>query len=150
MTELTPQRRRELRSAAHHLNPVVSIAANGLTPSVLKEIENSLQAHELIKIKTHGNERKEREMLMDEVCAALDAAPVQHIGTILVVWRKRREESATAAPKSPNRLEKRASTAKSARAFTASARRTALGQAAAEKKRRSTRAPKRARRKTGE
>jgi len=58
---------------------------------VQAEIERSLQAHELIKIKVHGIERTERELLLAQVCNALEAAPVQHIGTILVVWRKRRE-----------------------------------------------------------
>lgn len=138
MTELTPAQRRELRAAAHHLNPVVSIAGNGLTPTVLDEIERSLQAHELIKIKVHGAERDAREALMSSVCEALDAAPVQHIGTILVVWRKRREEDVAAAPKAA-KAAPRASTNKSASAFAAAARRAALMKAAADKKKAATR-----------
>ncbi len=137
MTELTPSQRRELRAAAHHLDPVVSIAGNGLTPAVLGEIERSLQAHELIKIKVHGAERDAREELMRAVCEATEAAPVQHIGTILVVWRKRRDDAETAAaPKAAKGgAGKPAATAKSARAFAAAARRTALMKAAADKKR---------------
>ncbi|MHB1374181.1 MAG: ribosome assembly RNA-binding protein YhbY, partial [Thauera sp.] len=91
MTELTPAQRRDLRARAHHLNPVVTIAGNGLAPNVVAEIERSLQAHELIKVKVQGAEREQREALMEELCAALDAAPVQHIGNILVVWRARKE-----------------------------------------------------------
>lgn len=142
MIELSPGERRAFRAAAHHLNPVVSIAANGLTPAVLAEIERSLQAHELIKIKVHGTERADREKLLAEVCNALEAAPVQHIGTILVIWRKRRAETetATAAPaKAPVRSVARE---KSARAFAAAARRTAMIQAAAEKKRSAARRPR--------
>jgi putative YhbY family RNA-binding protein len=136
MIELTPTRRRELRATAHHLNPVVSIAGNGLTPAVLGEIDRSLQAHELIKIKIHGAERDVRDALMKAVCDALDASPVQHIGTILVVWRQRREEEAKIAAKhsAPTNSPK-AATAKSARAFAAAARRTALIKAASDKKR---------------
>jgi|SRR5690554_3511269 len=141
MIELTPAQRREFRAAAHHLNPVVTIAGNGLTPSVLGEIERSLQAHELIKVKVQGAERDVRDALMQSLCEQLDAAPVQHIGNILVVWRKRREEAASDAPaaKAAPRGNKRPSVAKSARAFAAQARRTALIQAAAEKKRSATR-----------
>ena len=95
MTELTPAQRRDLRARAHHLNPVVTIADNGLAPSVVAEIERSLQAHELIKVKVQGAEREQRDTLMQELCAALDAAPVQHIGNILVLWREKPE-----APKS--------------------------------------------------
>lgn len=145
MTELTPVQRREMRARAHHLNPVVSIAGNGLTPAVLAEIERSLQAHELIKIKIHGAERDQRETLLAELCATLDAAPVQHIGTMLVVWRQRREERASDPS---NKVDKpsgdqRPSKAKSARAFAATARRTALMQAAADKKRLAARRGKR-------
>jgi putative YhbY family RNA-binding protein len=138
MTELTPAQRRELRARAHHLNPVVSIAGNGLTPAVLAEIERSLQAHELIKVKVHGTERKAREALLASLCGTLDAAPVQHIGSILVVWRERRDEDdGSAAEKTTVKPtgDKRPSKAKSARAFAATARRSALAQAAADRKR---------------
>jgi len=137
MSELSPAQRSELRASAHNLNPVVSIAGNGLTPSVLQEIERSLQAHELIKIKVHGAEREQREQLLAAVCAELDAAPVQHIGTILVVWRKRREDEAEAVSQKAAKLadDKRPSKGKSASSFSATARRAAALQDAAAKKR---------------
>ena len=139
MTELTPAQRRDLRARAHHLNPVVTIGDNGLAPTVVAEIERSLQAHELIKVKVQGAEREQRDALMQELCAALDAAQVQHIGNILVVWRQRREEDkpAAAAEKKPAR----AATAKSAAAFAAAARRAALAKASAESRRSPARSP---------
>lgn len=145
MTELTPAQRRALRASAHHLNPVVSIADNGLTPAVLAEIERALQAHELIKIKIHGAERDQRDTLLKQVCTETEAQPVQHIGTILVVWRPRRELEASAAQGKSDKtmVEKRASKAKSARAFSATARRAALAQAAATKRRQGSRTPSR-------
>ncbi|MGL1832686.1 ribosome assembly RNA-binding protein YhbY [Rhodocyclaceae bacterium SMB388] len=141
MTELTPARRRALRASAHHLNPVVSVADNGLTPAVIAEIERSLQAHELIKIKVHGAERDQREELMADVCRQHDAHPVQHIGTILVIWRQRREDDASGSTARPDKLagDRRPSKAKSARAFSATARRAALSQAAATKKHQASR-----------
>ena len=147
MTELTPAQRRDLRARAHHLNPVVTIADNGLAPSVVAEIERSLQAHELIKVKVQGAEREQRDTLMQELCAALDAAPVQHIGNILVVWRQRREadKPTTAAEKKPAR----AATAKSAAAFATAARRAALAKASAESRRSPARSPSQRGRGTG-
>ncbi len=140
MIELTPARRRELRADAHHLNPVASIAGNGLTPAVLEEIERSLQAHELIKIKVHGAEREARDAYMTAICDTLDAAPVQHIGNILVVWRQRRDQETGAAPARNEKIpaSKRPSKVKSARAFAAAARVAAIQQTAADKKRRAT------------
>ena len=75
----------------------------------------------------------------ERMMAALDAAPVQHIGNILVVWRQRREEDkpAAAAEKKPAR----AATAKSAAAFAAAARRAALAKASAESRRSPARSP---------
>ncbi len=89
MIELTAERRRALRAAAHHLHPLVTVAGNGLTEAVLAEIDRSLKAHELIKVKLAGIERAGRESLLTEICTRLDCAPVQHIGNILVLWRER-------------------------------------------------------------
>ncbi len=100
MIELTPIQRRALRAAAHHLHPVVSIAGNGLSETVLKEIDRSLSAHELIKVKLQGIERDDRAALLDEICGQLGCAPVQHIGNILILWREKpAEEKPVAAPK---------------------------------------------------
>ncbi len=96
---LNPERRRELRAAAHHLNPVVAIAGNGLTPTVMAEIDRSLKAHELIKVKLHGIERDDRAALLDEICASLACAPVQQIGNILVLWREKPAEDKPAPRK---------------------------------------------------
>ncbi|MBL8481519.1 MAG: YhbY family RNA-binding protein [Rhodocyclaceae bacterium] len=89
MSDLTPEIRRSLRARAHALSPVVSIANKGLSAAVLKEIDRSLDAHELIKVRVYGVERTERELLLAEICNALGAQPVQHIGNILVVFRER-------------------------------------------------------------
>lgn len=91
MIELSPTERRALRAAAHHLNPTVAIAGNGLTANVLKEIDLSLKSHELIKVKLHGIERDDRAALLEQICAELDCAPVQSIGNILVLWRQKPE-----------------------------------------------------------
>lgn len=99
MIELTPEQRRALRAAAHHLHPVVTIAGKGLTPGVLAEIDHSLKAHELIKVKLQGIERDDRDALLTEICAQLECAPVQHIGNTLILWREKPEELPTAAPK---------------------------------------------------
>ncbi|MDX9995720.1 MAG: YhbY family RNA-binding protein [Rhodocyclaceae bacterium] len=91
MNELSPIERRALRAAAHHLNPTVAIADKGLTSNVLKEIDVSLKAHELIKIKLHGIERDDKAALLGQICAELDCAPVQSIGNILILWRPKPE-----------------------------------------------------------
>ena len=63
------------------------IGNQGLSASVLKEIERSLEAHELIKIKAASDELDTRRAWMEEICTATGAAPVQQIGKILVIYR---------------------------------------------------------------
>jgi RNA-binding protein len=87
MLALTPAERRDLRARAHALHPVVSVGQHGLTPAVLHEIDVNLLAHELIKVRVFADGRGAREVLLARICAELDAAPVQHIGKLLVVWR---------------------------------------------------------------
>lgn len=87
MLNLSTDERRALRARAHALNPIVSISQNGLSESVLKEIGTCLTSHELIKIRVYNDDREQREQFMATICAELGAAPVQHIGKLLVVWR---------------------------------------------------------------
>jgi putative YhbY family RNA-binding protein len=101
MKELTSAERRALRARAHALHPVVMIGEAGLTPAVLKEVDIALKSHELIKIRVLGDDRDRRASLIGEICAALDAAPVQAIGKVLVVFRPRPEppEGSKSAPR---------------------------------------------------
>ncbi|MBT9612526.1 MAG: YhbY family RNA-binding protein [Burkholderiales bacterium] len=87
MLPLSPSQRRYLRAQAHHLSPVVMIGDAGLSPAVLKETASALKAHELIKIKVMNDERTEREAMLKSICDTLKAAPVQHVGKMLVVYK---------------------------------------------------------------
>jgi RNA-binding protein len=87
MIKLTPAERSALRAEAHGLKPVVMIGESGLTPSVSKEISASLDSHGLIKVRVHGDDREMRVEIYESICAELGAAPVQHIGKLLVLYR---------------------------------------------------------------
>jgi RNA-binding protein len=85
--ELTPAERKEHRSSAHHLNPVVMIGGEGLTPAVEKEVNLALNAHGLIKIRVFSDDRLARDAMLKQLADSLGAAPIQHIGKLLVLWR---------------------------------------------------------------
>ena len=131
MTNLTPQQRRALRAQAHHLHPVVSIGQHGLTPPVLREIDVALTAHALVKIRVHSDDRAAREAMLAEIAQALHAAPVQHLGKLLIVWREPDEEEVEeasaparkAAPVRPAARAEASSTAPRAKASPGEARR---------------------------
>jgi len=85
--ELSAFERQYLKGQAHGLNPVVMIGNQGLSESVMREIAINLDAHELIKVRVQGDDRDARIAFYDQICEQLDAAPVQHIGKLLILWR---------------------------------------------------------------
>ena len=85
--QLTPAQRKEKRADAHHLDPVVMIGGDGLTPAVQKEVDAALNAHGLIKVRVFSDERATRETIFTTLADELGAAPIQHIGKLLVLWR---------------------------------------------------------------
>jgi putative YhbY family RNA-binding protein len=87
-TPLSSARRSALRAEAHKLDPVVIIGDKGLTDEVVAEIDRSLKAHELIKVRAVTDDRAARGVWMEEICARLDAHPVQAIGKVLVIYRE--------------------------------------------------------------
>ena len=85
--QLNPTQRREHRANAHHLEPVVLIGGDGLTAAVKKEVDAALNAHGLIKVRIFSDDRAAREQMYQTLTEELSAAPVQHIGKLLVLWR---------------------------------------------------------------
>ena len=94
--DLTSTQRRTLRARAHSLDPVVMIGNDGLSTTVLNEINRNLLSHELIKIRVFTDQRAVRAQWLGEICTLLHAKPVQHIGKILVVFRPLPDDNAPA------------------------------------------------------
>lgn len=84
---LTPAQRKIHRADAHHLDPVVLIGSDGLTDAVKKEVDAALNAHGLIKVRVFSDDRLARDGYFQQLADELDAAPIQHIGKLLVFWR---------------------------------------------------------------
>ena len=87
MLILTSKQRRELKALAHNINPIVIIGKTGLSANIISELERGLSSHELIKAKIQIDDRETRKELFETICQQLDAAPVQQIGKILVIYR---------------------------------------------------------------
>ncbi len=98
MLKLTPAQRSELRAEAHGLNPVVMIGEAGLTPAIVKETDAALKAHGLIKVRVFGDDREARIQYYETLCSELGAAPIQHIGKLLVLYRPKQETAKESKP----------------------------------------------------
>jgi RNA-binding protein len=93
--QLTSSERQKLKALAHKLEPVVTIGGKGLTDAVIAEIDFALKSHELLKIRAAAMDRHERDEAFSRICARTGAEPVQQVGKVFVIFRKKPVEEAT-------------------------------------------------------
>jgi RNA-binding protein len=89
---LTPRQRATLKARAHALEPVVTVGQQGASDTVITEIDRSLMAHGLIKVKLAGADRQERDALTALLCNRTAAEAVQQVGRVLTLWRPRPDD----------------------------------------------------------
>ena len=87
MAELTARDRRQLRQIAHHLDPVVTVADQGVSPGVAAETERALADHELIKVRLALVDRDARKAAGQSLAETCGAVLVQSIGKVIVLFR---------------------------------------------------------------
>ena len=73
------------------------VGGDGLTDNVKKEVDSALNAHGLIKVRVFSDDRAAREIMFHTLAEDLSAAPIQHIGKLLVLWRPIPEKERAAA-----------------------------------------------------
>ncbi len=95
--QLTPAQRKDHRAQAHHIDPVVAIGSDGLTDAVRRELDLALNAHGLIKVRVFSDDRDARNTLFASLAYDLNAAPIQHIGKLLIFWRPMPEKETVRA-----------------------------------------------------
>lgn len=98
--DLDAKQKRYLRGLAAALKPVVTIGQGGLSEAVMRELELSLDHHELLKIRLSGVERDDKAAMIEEICHATDAALVQTIGHVAVLYRPDRKKPRVPLPAS--------------------------------------------------
>ena len=89
---LTEQQKRTFRTRGHGLKPVVSIGNAGLSAAVIREIDLSLAHHELMKVRIGNADRKSRQQIIDSICTACDAALIQSIGHVALLYREKEDQ----------------------------------------------------------
>ncbi|MDX1346852.1 MAG: ribosome assembly RNA-binding protein YhbY [Thiomicrorhabdus chilensis] len=89
--KLSVNQKKYLRGIAHGLNPMIIIGANGVTDSLMAELDSTLSHHEILKIKIASAEREDRKTIIDHVIQETGALLVQSIGKIFVIYRQNEE-----------------------------------------------------------
>jgi RNA-binding protein len=88
---VTESQKKYLRGRGHQLKPVIMIGDAGLTEALLKELDTTIQHHELIKIKVRVGDRRRRDATIDELCDRSGAELITRIGNIALVYRRNPE-----------------------------------------------------------
>ena len=138
MTELTSAKkrslmpsgklRRALRGHGHHLSPIVQIGKGGASPGVLKQVEQALADHELVKVRVDADSPDDRFAVADELAALAGVNVVQILGRAILIYKRH--------PQKPRYEGKRAAAAAAAKAKSASE--SGLGPRASGRNRRRT------------
>jgi RNA-binding protein len=94
---LSSAQKRHLRGLAHHINPVVMVGEKGLTENVFAEIEQTLDRHELIKVKLRVD-RETRATLIGEIARHCGATLVHRIGQVACFFRRNAKQPVISLP----------------------------------------------------
>ena len=97
--ELTAAQSRFLRGQAHGLKAMLQVGGKGVTDALVAEIDGALEYHELIKVKVSGEDREARDAMIDELAARTDAALVQRIGHVAVLYRPSKDRRQIVLPR---------------------------------------------------
>jgi RNA-binding protein len=108
--------RKTLRAAGHHLSPIVQLGKEGVTEAVVRQLDEALLAHELVKVKIGTETPEDRFEAAERLGAETDAQVAQIIGRTILVYRRHPEKprfaplpaSETAAPRARSRARARA------------------------------------------
>jgi len=89
---LNDAQRKHLRRLGHDRDPIVMIGQNGLSPTVVTEMDRALGDHELVKVRARVGDRDERDRLLAALAAATGSELVQQIGHVGLFYRRHPEQ----------------------------------------------------------
>lgn len=95
---LTGKQKRFLRSKAHHLHPIFQVGKGGVNLNMIRQINEALEARELIKISVLQNCEENRETVAAAIIESTGAELVQLIGKIIILYKKSKENKTIELP----------------------------------------------------
>jgi RNA-binding protein len=80
--------RHSLRGHGHKLSPVVHIGKGGLSPAVIKQVEQTLADHELVKTKVDTDSPDDRFAVAESLGALPGVSIVQIVGHAILIYKR--------------------------------------------------------------
>jgi RNA-binding protein len=101
---LSESQKKYLRGLGHPLKPVVTVGDAGVSESVLKEFDATIDHHELIKVRVRAADRKARDAAIEQLCEQGAAELVTRIGNVALMFRRNDEKPQIVLPATRNGL----------------------------------------------
>ncbi|MFS8651798.1 MAG: ribosome assembly RNA-binding protein YhbY [Caldibacillus sp.] len=95
---LTGKQKRFLRAKAHHLEPIFQVGKGGVNENMIKQINDALEARELIKVSVLQNAEDDKKTIADKLVSGTNAELVQIIGNVIVLYKESREKKRIVLP----------------------------------------------------
>jgi RNA-binding protein len=95
---LTGKQKRFLRSKAHHLNPIFQVGKGGTNQNMYKQIEEALEARELIKVSVLQNCELDKDEVAEKLVKHTNSQLVQIIGNTIVLYKESKENKEIVLP----------------------------------------------------
>ena len=89
---MTSKERAYFRGLANTMQPIMQIGKNGISDNTLKQVDDALEARELIKITTLETLGEDVREVAHEIAAKVGAEVIQVIGSKFVLYRKKKEQ----------------------------------------------------------
>ncbi|MFZ2508807.1 MAG: YhbY family RNA-binding protein [Steroidobacteraceae bacterium] len=97
---LTERQKKYLRRLGHALHPLVLVGQRGLTAGVVSELRQTLNDHELVKVRARVGARGNRDLVLDRLAADTGSELVHQIGNVGLFYKKNSKLSKISIPDS--------------------------------------------------
>ena len=88
---LTSKQRAQLRGLANGMQAIFQVGKGGVGDTLIKQVNDALEARELIKITVLENAQTTSRAVADEIAAKVKADVVQVIGSKFILYRESKE-----------------------------------------------------------
>ncbi len=96
--QLNEKQKKHLRGLAHDLKPVIHVGTGGISAGLTAELSQTLDHHELVKVRMRVGDREARDAAIDEMVEKSQASLVARIGNTVILFRRREKNSGIELP----------------------------------------------------
>ncbi len=95
---ITGKQRSYLKSIANGIEPIFQLGKNGITENFIRQMEEALEAREIVKVNVLNNSLLEPKEVANDLAQKVDAEFVQSIGNKFVLYRESKENKKIQLP----------------------------------------------------